>query len=100
MTQHAPTAGRRDGPYPELPKVAIGPFWHDPTPFPRDPNAPPSPSDRAPRPLPAIEAPAVGTQNADQLQRELAQLRLIGPSPGAELRRIDHRAETAPRLGL
>ena len=38
-------------PQADLRKVTIGPFWLDPKPFPRDPNAPPSPSDRAPRPL-------------------------------------------------
>ena len=50
MTQHPRTAGRRH-PRADLRNMTIGPFWLDPKPFPRDPNAPHSPCDRAPRPL-------------------------------------------------
>ena len=55
--------------------------------FPPDPNAPPSPTDRVARPRPPIEGrkPA---PHPDPLERQLAQLRLIGPAGGAELRRI------------
>jgi hypothetical protein len=65
--------------------------WNHSELFPRDPNAPPSPSDRTTRPRLAIEAPMAAAQNADLLDRELAQLRLIGPAAGAELRRIVYR---------
>jgi hypothetical protein len=40
------------------------------------------------RPWPAIQAPTAAVHNADALERELAQLCLIGPTAGAELRRI------------
>jgi hypothetical protein len=60
-------------------------IWDFSQPFPPDPNAPPSPSDRASRPRPAIEAPAAAVQNGDALEHDQAQLRLIGPAGGAEL---------------
>jgi hypothetical protein len=56
--------------------------------FPPDPNVPPSPSERLPRPRLAIEAPVPAARDAALLGRELAQLRLIGPAAGAQLRRI------------
>jgi hypothetical protein len=56
--------------------------------FPPDPNAPAPPSKRVPgRPL-ALEAPAPAIRDAALLERELAQLSLIGPAAGAELRSI------------
>ena len=65
--------------------------------FPPDPNAPPSPSDRASRPRPAIEAPAAAVQNGDAFEHDQAQLRPIGPAGGAELRRIVYAAASAPQ---
>lgn len=62
--------------------------WDPSLPFPPDPNAPPSRSHRVRRAQLAIEAPARSSPNADALERELTQLRLIGPAAGAELRRI------------
>jgi hypothetical protein len=56
--------------------------------FPPDPNAPRSPSGRRLRPRLAIEAPAPAARDAALLERELAQLCLIGPAAGAQLRRI------------
>jgi hypothetical protein len=79
--------------------VTIGKFWLDPKPFPRDPNAPPSPSDRSPRPLPAVEMTETGTRNADHLARRQAQPRLIGPFAAAELRRIVYGAISRSPLG-
>jgi len=96
MTQRPRSSDRSNT---DLPAVTIGPFWLDPEPFPRDPNAPPSPSDRSPRPLPAAEETEPATLNADQLARQRAQSPLIGPSAGAELRRIVYGAPSRPQLG-
>jgi hypothetical protein len=64
--------------------------WHPSEPFPPDPNAPPSPSHRVSRPRRiAIEAPAAAWIS-DALERELAQLHLIGPTGGAELHQLVH----------
>jgi hypothetical protein len=62
--------------------------WLHSDPFPPDPNAPGPPSDRLTRPRLAIEAPVAAAQDAELLEREPAQLRLIGPAAGAELRRV------------
>jgi hypothetical protein len=67
-------------------------IWDFSQPFPLDPNAPPSPSDRASRPRPTIEAPAADVQNGDAREHDQAQLRLIGPAGGAELRRMVYGA--------
>jgi hypothetical protein len=64
--------------------------------FPLDPNGPPAPSDGASRPRPASEAPAAAMQHGDALERDLAQLPLIGPAGGAELRRIVYGAASEP----
>jgi hypothetical protein len=56
--------------------------------FPPDPNAPPPPPGRGvsvPRRM--LEARAEADRNAGAFERELAQLRLIGPAAGAQLRR-------------
>ena len=71
-------------------------IWDFSQPFPPDPNAPPSPSDRATRPRPAIEAPAAAV-NGDALEHDQAQLRLIGPAGGAELYRIVYGAASEPQ---
>jgi hypothetical protein len=56
--------------------------WDHAEPFPRDPNAPTSPSDRVGPPR--LVSPAARIAGA--LDRALAQLRLIGPAAGDELR--------------
>jgi hypothetical protein len=89
VTLRSGEAGRR-GSRADGPQVTIGQFWLDPKPFPRDPNAPPAPSDRSPRPLPAV---------GDQPARRQAQPRLIGALAGAELRRIVYGATRRPQLG-
>jgi hypothetical protein len=61
--------------------------WRHGEPFPLDPNAPVPRLQPATRPRIAIEAPAAASHDVDPLERELAQLLLIGPSAGAELRR-------------
>jgi hypothetical protein len=63
-------------------------IWDHSLPFPPDPNAPPSPAAGVRRARLAIEAPARSLPKADAFERELAQLRVIGPAAGAELRRI------------
>ena len=72
-------------------------IWDFSQPFPPDPNAPPSPSDRASRPRPAVEAPATAVQNGDALEHDQAQLRLIGPAGDAELDRIVYGAASEPQ---
>jgi hypothetical protein len=62
-------------------------IWDHSDRFPPDPNAPPSPAVRAARPRAPIEG-GKPAPHADPLERQLAQLRLIGPAAGAELRRI------------
>jgi hypothetical protein len=49
-------------------------IWDQSEPFPPDPNAPPSPSDRTP----------------DALERAPAEVRTIGKAAGDELRRMVH----------
>jgi hypothetical protein len=66
-------------------------FWPHSDPFPPDPNAPPPRSGRPPRPRLANAAAVPAARDASPLERELAQLRLIGPAAGAELRRIVYR---------
>jgi hypothetical protein len=63
-------------------------LWHHSEPFPPDPNAPLPRPQRATQLRLATEALAPAAQDADPLERELAQLRVIGPAAGAELRRI------------
>ena len=99
MTHRPRKAGRGGHSHADLPQVTIGQFWLDPKPFPRDPNAPPSPSDRSPRPLPSVGVTETATRNADRLARRQAQRRLIGPFAGAELRRIVYGAASQPQLG-
>jgi hypothetical protein len=63
--------------------------WHPSEPFPPDPNAPPSPSHRLSRPQRiAVQAPAAASRISDALERELAQLHLVGPAGGAELHQL------------
>jgi hypothetical protein len=62
-------------------------FWHHSEPFPPDPNAPLPRPQRATQLRFATEAPAPAAQDADLLERALAQLRVIGPAAGANLRR-------------
>jgi hypothetical protein len=63
-------------------------IWDQSEPFPPDPNAPPSPSDRTRRRRLANEGPTSPVENADALEREPAQVRPIGQAAGAELRRM------------
>jgi hypothetical protein len=64
-------------------------LWDHSKPFPLDPNAPPPPPDcPASFPRSAPERPDVADRNPDALERELAQMHLIGPAAGAELRAI------------
>jgi hypothetical protein len=64
-------------------------LWDHSKPFPLDPNAPLSPPDCAASvPPPASESPHLADRYADALERELAQMHLIGPAAGAELRCI------------
>jgi hypothetical protein len=73
----------------------MGMIWDHSEPFPPDAGAPQSPSERGRRPWLVIEAPTAAVQVADALERELAQLQLIGPAAGAELRRLVHGGEQA-----
>jgi hypothetical protein len=92
---------RDESPAPRAPRAppvsgGIDMIWDFSQPFPPDPNAPPTPSDRASRPRPAIEAPAAAVQHGDALEHDQAQLRLIGPAGGAELRRIVYGPTSEP----
>ena len=98
MTLRPGEAGRK-GSRADGPQVTIGKFWLDPKPFPRDPNAPLSPSDRSPRPLPAVQMTETAMRRPDQPARQQAQPRLIGALAGAELRQIVYGAARRPQLG-
>jgi hypothetical protein len=64
-------------------------LWDHSKPFPPDPNAPPPASDRAAGfSCLAGETRTEAAQNAEPLECERAQARLIGAAAGAELRRI------------
>jgi pimeloyl-ACP methyl ester carboxylesterase len=82
----------QSGPFPLDPSAPPHRIVHGRSdPFPIDPNAPQRRPDRAARlrhPRPAAGAEALRT--ADALEREPAQLHLIGPAAGAELRRSIH----------
>ena len=68
-------------------------LWDHSEPFPPDPNAPRSRPDR-PKRLLGLAAEASEWAAPDALERDLAQVHLIGPAAGGELRRIvyGHRA--------
>ena len=70
-------------------------IWDHSEPFPPDPGPPRSPSERGRRLWLVIEAPTAAVGNAAALERELAQLQLIGPAGGAELRRLVYGGEQA-----
>jgi hypothetical protein len=91
MQSHAmdhPTPRTRSAARPEGVRV----IWDHYVPFPPDPNAPSFPSDRLSRPRLASEASTPAAHSPDALERELAQLHLIGPAAGAELCRIVYGA--------
>lgn len=88
---------RNESPPRRVPGARPGPrgtrlIWDHSVPFPPDPNAPSFPSDRLSRPRLASEASTPAAHIPDALERELAQLRLIGPAAGAELCRIVYGA--------
>lgn len=70
-------------------------IWHHSEPFPPDPGPTRSPSERGRRLWLVIEAPTAAVGNAAALERELAQLQLIGTARGAELRRLVYGREQA-----
>jgi hypothetical protein len=63
-------------------------LWDHLEPFPQDPNAPSPRSFDVGESRVARQDPALSTQCTDALDRALAQLTLIGPAAGAELRRV------------
>ena len=63
-------------------------IWDQSEPFPPDPNAPRTPSDRRRRPRLADTGPTASAQSADALDRESAEVRPIGQAAGDELRRM------------
>ena len=69
-------------------------IWDFSEPFPLDPNAPPSPADRASRPRPAIEAPTTAmrhgviasrprTRQLSTANRVAATTASLGPAPSS-----------------
>ena len=62
--------------------------WDHSEPFPPDPNAPPPRPDRVTPSRRMDEPPGLAAQIVVGLERELAQLLLVGPAAGAALHRI------------
>jgi hypothetical protein len=64
--------------------------WDHTQPFPPDPNAPATRRTRPSTPPPASATTTAAAQHPAALDRALAQLRLIGPAAGNDLRRLIH----------
>jgi hypothetical protein len=64
--------------------------WDHSEPFPPDPNAPPPRPDRMGPSGRMDGPPGLAAQIVVALERQLAQLLLIGPAAGAALQRIVH----------